>query len=151
MTNSSPANAAHLRARLADLARTYAVRDIYAFGSRAHEIAARTRGTAHQGELQPNSDVDVGVRPQFGKLAAVDERVDLTHALEALFGVARVDLVILPEAGAFLALAVVSGELLYCADPTEQAEYELYVLRQAGDLMPFERERRELILRHGAR
>ena len=66
-------------------------------------------------------------------------------------GVARVDLVVLPEAGAFLALAVVSGELLYCDNSTEQAEYELYVLRRAGDLLPFERARRELILSQGAR
>lgn len=58
---------------------------------------------------------------------------------------------VLPEAGAFLALAAVSGELLHCENPTDQAEYELYVLRRAGDLLPFERERRALILRHGAR
>lgn len=56
------------------------------------------------------------------------------------------DLVMLPEAEAYLALDVVSGELLYCADAVRQAEYELYVLRRAGDLAPFERERRALLL-----
>ena len=43
------------------------------------------------------------------------------------------------------------GELLFCADATDQAEYELYVLRRAGDLLPFEHERRDLILKHGGR
>jgi hypothetical protein len=79
------------------------------------------------------------------------DRVDLTLALEELFGISRVDLVVLSEAGAFLALAAISGELIYCANATDQAEYELYVLRCAGDLLPLERERRRLILEHGAR
>jgi hypothetical protein len=58
----------------------------------------------------------------------------------------RVDLVWLPGAEPYLALDVVSGELLHCADPVRQAEYELYVLRRAGDLAPFERERRAFLL-----
>jgi hypothetical protein len=77
--------------------------------------------------------------------------VRLTIDLEDLFGADRVDLVILPEASAFLALEAIQGELLYCEDEDDQAEYELYVLRRAGDLAPFERERREMILGGGGR
>lgn len=124
---------------------------MYVFGSRAGEIAAKIRGSAAYPRTPPESDADIAVRPRHGVTFDVDHRVDLTLALEELFRVPRVDLVVLPEAGAFLALAAVSGELLYSDDPTDQAEYELYVLRRAGDLLPFEIERRDLILRHGAR
>lgn len=140
-----------VRERLGSLARQYGLADVYAFGSRAAEIAARVHGSAGPFPASSASDADVAVRPRYGVTFDVDDRVDLTLALEDLFRVPKVDLVVLPETGAFLALAAVSGELLYCDDPTDQAEYELYVLRRAGDLLPFERERRDLILRHGAR
>lgn len=143
--------AAALRERLADLARQHGILDVYVFGSRAAEIAARVHGSAGSEKRRPEADVDIGVRPRHGIPFDVDRRVELAQALEELLGISRVDLVVLPEAGAFLALSVISGELLYCEDPTDQAEYELYVLRRAGDLLPYERERRKLILEHGAR
>lgn len=144
--------------RLEALARAHGVLDVYVFGSRAAEIAERfgrghTRSDASHGPpvTTPGSDVDIAVRPRHDASFDVDDRVDFAHALETLLGVSRVDLVVLPEAGAFLAEAAISGELLFCEDSHDQAEYELYVLRRAGDLLPFERERRELIMRHGAR
>jgi hypothetical protein len=72
--------------------------------------------------------------------------VDLMQALEDLLGVARVDLVILPEADPFLAADVVRGERLCAQDAYQADEYDLYVLRRAGDLAPLERERMALIL-----
>ena len=144
-------NAATLRERLAALAREYEILDIYAFGSRAVEIADRVHASAGSVDVRTEADLDVAVRPGNGVCFDVDRRVGFAQALEELLDVDRVDLVVLPEAGAFLALAAVSGELLCCEDPTDQAEYELYVLRRAGDLLPFERERRRLILEQGAR
>ena len=41
--------------------------------------------------------------------------------------------------------------LLYTSDADRQAEYELFVLRRAGDLLPFYRERVRMILEKGAR
>jgi predicted nucleotidyltransferase len=149
--NGPQASLAPLPNRLAALAQRFGVQDLYAFGSRAEEIAARVHGRKPPAEMLADSDVDIGVRPRLGALSHVDERVELAQALEDLFGVGRVDLVVLTEVGAFLSLAALSGELLYCADATDQAEYELYVLRRAGDLLPIERVRRGLILRHGAR
>lgn len=143
--------ATDLRDGLLSTARRYGIADIYVFGSRAREIAARVRDGRVSPPTKPEADVDVGVRARQGVRFDVDERVSLTLDLERLFEVRRVDLVVLPEAGAFLALAAVSGELLFCEDSTAQAEYELYVLRRAGDLLPFERDRRELILQKGAR
>ena len=65
----------------------------------------------------------------------------MTLELEELLGVPRVDLVILPEADAFLAAEIVRGELLYAQDLDQEAETQLYYLRRAGDLAPFFRER----------
>ena len=142
-----------LAVRLAEFARAHGIREVYVFGSRAGEIAARVHGLEREAgaATSPEADVDLGIRLRQGIHLDASDRVSVTLALEALFGVARVDLVFLPEASAFLALAVVSGELLYCENPREQAEYELYVLRRAGDLLPLERTRRELIFSQGAR
>jgi uncharacterized protein len=118
---------------------------LYAFGSRAAEMAGRVRRQAVSAEL-PESDVDIGVQPAPGQRLTAEERVRLTVELEGLLAAKRVDLVVLPEADPFLALDVIRGELLYCADADQQAEDELYVLRRAGDLVSYAHERWRLIL-----
>ena len=131
------------RQQLGDIARRFGLSAIYAFGSRAQELAAHGRGADLP---RANSDADMGVQPARGRRLSTPERSCLATELEDLLGVVRVDLVVLTEAEPFLALDVVRGELLYCVDPDTQAEEELYVLRRAGDLAPHERERRRLIL-----
>ncbi len=132
------------KAALEDLARRYDLVAIYAFGSQGKAVAAWLEGAPLQ--ISPSSDVDVGVLPALGRRLTAAEKVNLTLALEDLFGAERVDLVVLPEAPPFLALDIVCGELLCVTDPDAEAEYQLYVLRQAGDLAPFERKRRRMIL-----
>lgn len=61
------------------------------------------------------------------------------------------DLVILQETDPFLAVEIIRGELLYTEDPDKEARYELYVLRRAGDLLPFKKERIRMIMEEGAR
>lgn len=139
-----------LRAQLEQVAARYGLRDVYAFGSRAEEIAGRVRGGPH-GAARPASDVDVAVQPQRGRVLDARDRVRLTLELEDLFEAGRVDLVVLSEARPFLAVDAVRGELLYSADPREQAEHELYILRRAADLAPLQRERVDQILTGGAR
>lgn len=131
---------------LAHLARRFGVSAVYAFGSRAEELAAHPRRAPQPAS---RSDADIGVQLLSGRRLSARDRVRLVAELEDLFGVARVDLVVLPEAEPFLALDVIRGELLYCLDPDAQAEEELYILRRAGDLAPYERERRQLILGGG--
>ncbi len=134
----------NLRESLAAICRQFEVDALYVFGSRAAEVYACVQSS---GSLASSaSDVDVGALPMSVRLSDPRERVRLAMALEDLLGTTRVDLVMLPEADPYLALDVVSGELFYCADAVRQAEYELYVLRRAGDLAPFERERRALLL-----
>ena len=130
---------------LSALSRRYSLDALYAFGSRATEVAACVRG---EGELDSAdaADLDFGVLPQIGRVVEVDDRVHLAMAMEDLFVVPRVDLVVLPQAGPYLALDVVSGELLCCSDPIREAEYQLFVLRRAGDLAFFERQRRHQLL-----
>jgi len=87
---------ASLGEKIQEIAERFQVADVYVFGSRAKETAARFRpGT---------------------------------------------------EADPFLALEVIRGELLYAEDLDRQARDELYVLRRAGDLLPFKRQRLRLIL-----
>ena len=123
----------------------YAISALYVFGSRVSEIVSRIHGRAVSPGI-PESDVDIGVQPAFGRRLTAEERVRLALDLEDLLGVKRVDLVLLPEADPFLALEAVRGELLYCADSDSQAEEELYILRRAADLAPYAGERWRLIL-----
>jgi hypothetical protein len=100
-----------IQERLCALARQYELVALYAFGSRAIEIAARVSGEEVE-SAHPSSDADIGVLPARGRCLTARERV----------------------------------ELLCATDLDAEAEYQLYVLRRAEDLAPFERERWRMIL-----
>jgi len=117
----------------------------YVFGSRAGEVREWLAGIRQELAAGP-ADVDVGVKMPVGRPFPVQEKVCLAQALEDLFGVNRVDLVSLEEADPFLAANVIRGERLYTLDGYQADEYDLYILRRAGDLAPLERERIALIL-----
>lgn len=131
--------------RIAAIAARFDIDALYAFGSRGCEALAyiEGRGVFTAGA---SSDLDLAALPLPGRAWSVDERVGLAAALEDAFPVPRVDLVVLPEAPPFLALAAVSGELLHVVDRVREANYQLYVMRRAGDLAPFERARRAQLL-----
>jgi predicted nucleotidyltransferase len=118
---------------------------LYAFGSQAKKIKNLVEG--HKDALPlSSSDVDIGVRVLSVGKFSVTEKVNLALALEDLFGCKRVDLISLSEADPFLAAEVIRGERLFAHNEYEADEYELYVLRRAGDLAPLERERMVLVL-----
>jgi uncharacterized protein len=127
------------------IAARFGLSEVYAFGSRASEMASRVKGERAE-RPGSESDVDIGVRLETGRRLSIREKVELAIALEDLFQVQRVDLVVITETDPFLALDIIRGDLLYCSDQDEQAEFELYVLRRAGDLANHEREKRRLIL-----
>ena len=118
---------------------------LYAFGSQAKKIRNLVEGRQNI-LLLSSSDVDIGVTVIPGGKFSVTEKVNLALALEDLFGCKRVDLVSLLEADPFLAAEVIRGERLFAHNEHEADEYELYVLRRAGDLAPLERERMALVL-----
>lgn len=136
--------------KLVDFRRQYGIRDLYVFGSRAEEISAMVRNISG-GRASIESDVDIGIFPDAETQWRPDKIVSLAIDLEDLFRVSRVDMVFMLEADAFLCADIVAGELLYTADPDEQARYELFVLRRAGDLLPFKKARTHMILEEGAR
>ena len=92
------------------------------------------------------SDLDIGVRLIPGNQLTAKEKVELTLRLEEFFSIKRVDLVMIHEADPFLAANIIRGERLYAYNETEADEYDLYILGRAGDCIPLERERMELIL-----
>lgn len=130
---------------LRKICRDFNVEILYVFGSRAKEVKMWLEGKVDRLEPGP-SDVDIGAKPSPGTHLTVGDKVLLAIALEDLFDVGRVDLVLLPEAKPFLAANIIRGERLYAEDERAADEYDLYVLRRAGDLIPLERERIKLIL-----
>ena len=106
------------------------IRAIYLFGSQA-------TGTA-----RPDSDVDVGVL--YASPQPLARTLRLEDEIAQVLG-PKVDVVDVAASGAFLALEIVRGERVFCRDSTETDVFELYVLRRAGDLLPYELERQALL------
>ena len=107
------------------------VRALYLFGSQI------------KGDQRLDSDLDLGVLYRSRQPLAVT--LTLEQELEHAIG-RKVDLVDAGRAAAFLALDIVRGERIFCREPTETDRFEIYVLRRAGDLLPFERQRQVLLL-----
>lgn len=132
-----------LKDELAGLARKYRLQIIYAFGSRAKEVFGRVTGQTRRSS-RSKSDLDIGVKPQ--RPLTVKEKVEIALFFEDRFDVPKVDVVVIPEAPALLAYEIVTGELLYAKNENFEAEYQLYIMRRAGDLLPYERLKKEMIL-----
>ncbi len=133
------------RAALENICRQSRVAILYSFGSRAGEIRDWLEERIDKLPAGP-SDVYLGKKGLPGEKWPVTKKVQLANALEDFLGVLRVELVFLSEADPFLAAEIIRGERLFAADGHEADEYELYILRRAGDLAPLERERMALVL-----
>lgn len=132
------------RTALGALCEQFALQGLYAFGSRSRQALDWLDGRL--AAFEPgSSDLDIGVKPSSEETPEVRQTVELTLALEDLFGVSRVDLVWLPQVDPFLAANIIRGERLYAQDTYLADEYDLYILRRAGDLAFLERDRLELI------
>ena len=132
------------RITLEQICRQFRISMLYAFGSQAKRL--RDWIEENEDHLSSCSDVDIGVKGAQGKNFPISEKVSLTLTLENFFKCQRVELVILNEADPFLAAEIIRGERLFASDDHEADEYDLYVLRRAGDLIPLEHERTALIL-----
>ena len=135
-----------LRERVESFCRRHRVEILYVFGSRASEVRKAIDGTAAGLEPSPSADVDIAVKLSMDQTLSVREKAEWAVALENLMGVDRVDLVLLAQADPFLAVNIIRGERVFCRDEYEADTYELYVMRRAGDLAPFERMRIERIM-----
>lgn len=131
--------------QLNDLCAARGVATLYVFGSRADEVYTWLHDPALVLAAGP-SDVDISVYLPPPTRWMVAQKVAFAQLLEGFFGVNLVDLGVLNEVDPFLAANVIRGNRLYMGNRREAEEYELYVLRRAGDLIPFERERLNRIL-----
>lgn len=132
--------------KIEQLCGKYQIKALYVFGSRSAEIFQAIQNDTL--EIQPSqSDLDIGVLTS--STLSVADKVSLALELEEIFDVPRVDLVLLQEADAFLAANIIRGERLFARDSYLADEYELFVLRRAGDLAELERERMAMILQEG--
>ena len=106
-------------------------------------LAAYHFGSSSDGTAHASSDVDVGVlfctRVPLEELIRIEARLDDSIPQ-------TVDLVDVKRAGPFVALEIIRGDRIFCRDETATDEFDLYVLRRAGDLEYFERERRAFFL-----
>jgi len=133
-----------LHASLVQICTAHGINIMYLFGSRGLEFYYYLHGA---GSPPPpgESDLDVGVLP--ASPLPVQQKVELALQLEGLFSVPRIDLVVLTEADPFLAANIIRGERAYAQSEYEADEYDLYVLRRAGDLAFHERQRMDMILK----
>src|SRR3954451_10278970 len=118
------------RTMAAALSNTEIERELYTFAAGDPRILALYLfGSRGRHEETEQSDVDVGVL--FRSEQSLREVLLLEDALERRLGL-PVDLIDAGRASAFLALDVIRGERLFCADPDRCDEFELYVMRRAG-------------------
>jgi len=134
------------RDKLAEIALTFDLEIMYAFGSHAENALKWLKDERSSLSILSPSDLDIAVKPSSKRKLSAKEKVRISMALEDLFSTNRVDLVNLPEADPFLAANIIRGERLFSKDTYLADEYDLYILRRAGDLIPLERERIGLIM-----
>lgn len=132
------------RAELKEICRRYSIDAIYSFGSRGMELKLFAAG-AGDIDRSKAADIDVAVKIGPQRSLNVRQKSQLTIDLEELFQLTRLDLVVINEADPFLAANIIRGERIFCRDEYLADQYELYVLRRAGDLIPLERERLQII------
>jgi len=123
--------------------RRYQLKALYVFGSRSADMLRAIKEEQYQ--LAPSqSDLDIGVLSHSP--FSIENKVSLTFELENLFGIPGIDLFLLQEVDAFLAANIIRGERIFAEDSYLADEYELFVLRRAGDLAELERQRIAMIL-----
>ena len=132
-----------IKEEIKNIASRYGLQIIYAFGSRAKEALDLVEDRIEHFSSTP-SDLDIGVKSE--RPLTVEEKVEITILFEDLFDVPRVDLIVLSEAPVSLSLEIVTGEILYVQDTTFEAEYQLYIMRRAADLLPYEQMKQRMIM-----
>ena len=117
---------------LGHLAKRYGVRDLYVFGSRAAEIAARVRGRSTSSSVGggTSSDVDVAVEPLPQHTLSARDRVRLADELERTIVAAGPGTV-----AAFVAEPIVGATLAAAAPPDDYWPLIAEVCRRHGVLL----------------
>lgn len=130
--------------KIIEICKRFSIELIYAFGSRQMELKRYVEGTGPI-DRSDSSDFDIGIKAEVLSSLSARDKSEITIALEDLYKISRVDLVVINEANPFLAANIIRGERIYCRYEHNADEYELYILRRAGDLVPLERQRLKII------
>ncbi len=96
-------------------------------------VAAWVFGSAQGGQINPGSDLDVGVL--FETKPSLAELLELTGALQQVAPFAEIDLVPLNEANPILRFEAVSGRAVFCRDAGRRAEFVSLTAREYEDEM----------------
>jgi predicted nucleotidyltransferase/predicted transcriptional regulator len=121
--------------RVSDLAGAF-------FRARDDVEAAWLFGSVARGDAGPLSDIDIAVLP-VGRLSADERwrlRLDLAGRLPGVFGVAEVDVVVLPEVSVLLGhRALVQGRRVWGEHSRAAAEAEIRAANEYWDFEPVRR------------
>ena len=96
-------------------------------------IAAWVFGSAQEGEIRPEGDLDIAVL--FDSKPSLDERLELLIQLQRAFNFEDIDLVVLNGASPITRFEAVSGRLIYSRDAGQQAEFVSLTAREYEDEM----------------
>lgn len=108
--------------------------------SQAYVAAAYLLGSAAEGRLRPDSDVDIAVLPLAPNGLPVAERLSLAAELSRIVG-REVDLGILTTRNLVYAKeAVTRGWLIFDGDHSTTARFEMYALSMYASLQEARRE-----------
>jgi uncharacterized protein len=129
--------------KIEQICKRYQLKALYVFGSRSADMLRAIKDEQYQ-PAPSQSDLDIGVLSHSP--FSIENKINLTFELANLFGLPDIDLFILQEADAFLAANIIRGERIFAEDSYLADEYELFVLRRAGDLAELERQRMAMIL-----
>ncbi len=127
------------RERFTTTCREHGLSSVYAFGNHATIAAQWLQGETCDSKLDL-SELNLAATTEADVELSTQEKTRLETEFEALFGFGRVRLVMLWELDSLPAVDVIRGELLYCADPDQQARDELYILGRAADAAIFHRK-----------
>ena len=129
--------------KIEQICKRYQLKALYVFGSRSADMLRAIKDEQYQ-PAPSQSDLDIGVLSHSP--FSIENKINLTFELANLFGLPDIDLFILQEADAFLAANIIRGERIFAENSYLADEYELFVLRRAGDLAELERQRMAMIL-----
>ena len=96
-------------------------------------MAAWAFGSAQRGQVNPGSDLDIGVL--FEGPPALKEQLELLGDLQQALQLEEIDLVALNEANPILRFEAISGRSLFCRDAGRRAEFASLTAREYEDEM----------------
>lgn len=96
-------------------------------------LAVWVFGSAKQGVIAPNSDLDIGLL--FAQTPSLDILAELRAALQKKIQFEEIGLVVLNHASPLLRFEAISGKAIFCRDKGKRAEFASLTAREYKDEM----------------